>query len=312
MIESKRTLTPDAYEEEVDLRKLFHILWAGKWLIGSIAVAATVVAAIIALMLPNVYRAEALLAPNDQESAGGLSALADQYGGLASLAGINLGDRSTDKTALGLEILKSRKFISEFIERHDSLVPLMAAKRWDAETGELTIDADDYDVAAKKWIRDVRLPKKTTPSLQEAHEEFMEIVSIGHDKNSGFVTVAVEHFSPLIAKDWVDWLIDDLNSTIMHQDVAEAEQSIEYLTKQIENTSLAELQSVFFKLIEEQTKIIMLANVSPEYVFKTIDPAVVPEIRAKPRRVSIAVLTMLFGLLVGAVVVIVRKATSAD
>ena len=125
------------------------MLWAGKWLIGGITFAATVIAVIVALMLPNIYRAEALLAPNDQERAGGLSALAAQYGGLASLAGINLGSGQADKTALGLEILKSRKFISEFIERHDILVPLMAAKGWDEATGELIIDADEYDVPGK-------------------------------------------------------------------------------------------------------------------------------------------------------------------
>ena len=58
----------------------------------------------------------------------------------------------------------------------------------------------------------------------------------------------------------------------MRQDVAEAEQAITYLNKQIENTSLAELRNVFFRLIEEQTKTIMLANVSQEYLLKTLDP----------------------------------------
>ncbi len=123
--EKPRPSTP--YDDEIDLRELFHVLWSGKWLIGGITFAAAVIAVIIAFMLPNIYRAEALLAPNQDEGAGGLSALAAQYGGLASLAGINLGSQSSDKTALGLEILKSRKFISDFIERHDILVPLMAA-----------------------------------------------------------------------------------------------------------------------------------------------------------------------------------------
>ena len=91
--------------------------------------------------------------PNDQEGAGGLSALAAQYGGLASLAGINIGSGAADKTAIGLEILKSRKFISEFIERHDVLVPLMAARGWDSETYNLKIDPDDYDAASETWVR---------------------------------------------------------------------------------------------------------------------------------------------------------------
>ena len=112
MNESQQNPLPITYDDEIDLRELFRVLWAGKWLIGGITFAVAVIAVIVTLMMPNVYRAEALLAPNDQEGAGGLSALAAQYGGLASLAGINLGGGSADKTALGLEVLKSRKFIS--------------------------------------------------------------------------------------------------------------------------------------------------------------------------------------------------------
>jgi uncharacterized protein involved in exopolysaccharide biosynthesis len=258
-------------------------------------------------MLPNIYRAEALLAPNDQDNAGGLSALAAQYGGLASLAGINLGGGSANRIVLGLEVLRSRKFISEFIERHDILVPLMAAKDWNSESGELEIDSDDYDVAAKKWIREVSPPKKTIPSMQEAHEEFMDILSVSQDKTSGFVRLAVEHYSPTVAKQWVDWLVEDINSTIMEQDVAEAQQAIEYLNEQIQSTSLAELQSVFFELIEEQTKTVMLAKVSDEYLLRTLDPAVVPEKKSYPKRPLIVILSTFLGFFLAAAVVLFSK-----
>ena len=297
MDESPQTQQPVAYDDEIDLRELFRVLWAGKWLIVGITFAAAVVSIIVALMLPNIYRAEALLAPNDQESAGGLSTLAAQYGGLASLAGIDLGGAATDKTALGLEILRSRRFISNFVMGHEILVPLMAAEGWDAASGELVIDPDDYDVSAKKWIRDVAPPRTAIPSMQEAYKQFTNILSISQNKKTGFVTVGVEHYSPAVAKQWVDWLVDDLNVSVMRQDVAEAEQAIEYLNTQIQKTSLAELQNVFFRLIESQTKTVMLANVSDEYLLKTIDPAVAPERKIKPRRSVIVIIgTMLGGI----------------
>lgn len=300
------------YDDEIDLRELFAVLWAGKWLIGGITAAAAIVAVLIAIMLPNIYRAEALLAPNQEQGAGGLAALAAQYGGLASLAGINLGGGNTDKTGLGLEVLKSRKFIGEFIERHDLLVPLIAAEGWDSESGELKIDPDDYDVAAKKWVREVSPPKKTIPSAQEAYEKFSDIFSISQDKKTGFVTVSVEHYSPTVARQWVDWLVDDLNSEVMQQDVSEAEQAIEYLNKQIANTSLAELQAVFFSLIEEQTKTVMLAKVSSEYLLKTLDPAVAPEEKAKPKRALIAVLGTMLGGFMGVVIVLIRSSVRTE
>lgn len=306
MTESQQTLPPAPYDEGIDLRELLRILWAGKWVIGGITFAATVIAVIVALMLPNIYRAEALLAPNQEQAAGGLSALAAQYGGLASLAGINLGGGSSDKTDVGLEILKSRKFVSDFIQRHEILVPLMAAKGWDLETGELRIDSGIYDVSAKKWVRKVRPPRKTIPSLQEAYKEFNEeIFSVSQDKITGFVTLAVEHYSPTIAKQWVDWLVQDINATVMRQEVDEAEQAIEYLNKQIMATSLADLQNVFFRLIEEQTKTVMLANVSKEYLLKTLDPAVAPEKKAKPMRVLIVLLSAILSGFLALLVVLI-------
>ena len=125
MNESPNNPAPSAFGDVIYLRNIFRMLWDGKWLIGAITFAAAAIAVIVALMLPNIYRAEALLAPNEQEGAGGLSALAAQYGGLASLAGINLRGKA-DKTALALEVLQSRKFISDFVERHDLSVPSSA------------------------------------------------------------------------------------------------------------------------------------------------------------------------------------------
>lgn len=301
-----QTPPPVTYDDEIDLRDVFRVLWAGKWLIGGVTIAVTFVAVIVALIAPNIYRAEALLAPNDREGVSGLSATAARYGGLASLAGINLNSGSADKTALGLEILKSRKFVSEFIKGHDILVPLMAAKGWNAASRELIIDSDDYDMTAKSWVRDVRPPKKAVPSSQEAYEAFMKALSVSQDKNTGFVTVAIQHYSPDVAKQWVDWLIDDLNSSIMRQEVAEAEQAIEYLEKQIETTSLAGLQNVFFSLIEEQTKTVMLANVTREYLLKTLDPAVTPEKKYRPKRATFAILGFLLGGILGVTAALLR------
>lgn len=295
MADSQQIGSAAHHDDAIDLSELFRILWAGKWLIGGITLAAIVIAVVVALMLPNIYRAEALLAPNDQGRAGGLSKLATQYGGLAGLAGINLDGGQVDKTALGLEVLKSRQFVSEFIVRHDILVPLLAAKGWDRETGKVIIDSDAYDSASGKWVRDVSPPKKPVPSSQEAYKKFMDILAVGQAKKTGFVTVAIEHYSPEVAKQWVDWLIADLNFSIMSQDVAEAEQSIQYLNDQIEKTPLADLQNVFFSLIEEQTKTVMLANVTNEYLLKTLDPAVAPELKSRPRRSLIVILSGLLG-----------------
>ena len=294
------------YEDEIDLRELFMVLWRGKWVIVVITFMAAVTSVFVALSLPNVYRAEALLAPANTEDSGGLAGLASQYGGLASLAGINLSGSGADKTALGIEVLQSRKFIGDFVARRDILVPLMAVKGWELKNNQLLYDNDLYDSNAKKWVRDVEPPRLVQPSALEAYEAFREVLDVSQSSETGFIKVSVEHYSPYIAKQWVDWLIEDINFEIKQQDVIEAESSIGYIQEQLQSTSLTELQAVFYQLIEEQTKTVMIAKSRPEYLFRSLDPAVVAEKKEKPRRALICILGVFFGFCLGFFFVIGR------
>ena len=300
-------LVPYGYDDdEIDLKELFLVLWAGKWVIAGITALGGAIAVVVALSLPNIYTSSALLAPAESSN-GGMSALMKQYGGLASLAGVSLpGGGDSSKAALAMELMKSRAFLGEFIERHDILPELMAAESWDAATGGLRFDDSLYDVESGAWVRDVDPPKQPKPSSQEAHEAFIDVLSVSEGKDTGFVTVSVEHLSPITAQTWVTWLVDDINQAVRDQDVAEANRSIDYLKDQAATTALAELQSVFFELIQSQTETVMLAQVRPEYVFKTIDPAVVPEQKSKPNRALICVLGTLLGGMLGVLVVLVR------
>lgn len=293
-------------DDEIDLKELFSVLWAGKLQIIAVTVVAAVIAVAVALYMPNIYKSEAVLAPVSSDS-GGLGGMASKLGGLASLAGVSLGGGgSVDKTSLGLEVLKSRQFFAQFNEKHHVLVDLFAAENWNRATGELIYDEDIYDVGTNQWLRSVSSPRKPEPSVQEAHEEFLKILSVSQDKESGLVTLAVEHHSPIVAQRWVELLVDELNETMRVQDVQQAERSIDYLKEQINATSLTELQAGFFEMIQSQTETIMLAKASPEYLFKTIDPAVVPELKAKPKRALIAVLGTLLGGMLGVLIVLVR------
>ena len=300
------TVNNMAMDDEIDLKELFLVLWSGKWLISAITGVAAAVSVVIALMLPNIYTANALLAPAEQ-SGGGMSALMQQYGGLASLAGVSLpGGEDGSRAQLGIQLMKSRAFVGDFVERRDILPELMAVKAWDAGSGQIVFDPESYDAASKAWIREVEPPKLPAPSAQEAHKAFSEILGVSQDKQTGYVTVSIEHQSPVVAAQWVNWLVEDVNAAVKAQDVAEAEKSIEYLREQVTNTSLADLQAVFFDLIQSQTETVMLAEVRQEYVFKTIDPAVAPEEKSKPSRALICVLGTLLGGMLGVVIVLIR------
>ena len=286
------------YGDEIDLRELCQVIWAGKWIILLGTIIAGLMAVFIALSLPDIYRSEALLAPASNEESGGLGALASQYGGLASLAGINLGGLgggSTDQTTFGMEVLKSRKFIGDFVARHKLLPSVVALEGWELLDDELLYDESIYDPEVNAWTRNVKPPKQVEPSLLEAHEEFVKLLDIAQDPDTGLVKLSVETYSPYLSKQWVDWLVEDINDEIRQQEVVEAENSIAFLQEQLVATPLADMQTIFYQLIEEQTQTIMLANARPEYLFRTVDPAVVSEEPIRPRRMLIYIVGVLLG-----------------
>jgi uncharacterized protein involved in exopolysaccharide biosynthesis len=294
--------------DEIDLRELFSVIWQGKYLIIAITAIFAIGSVIFAIKQPNIYKSEALLAPADAEQGGGgLAALAGQFGGLASMAGINLGGGGgADKTQLAIEVIKSRQFTSDFIQKHDLLADLMAAKSWDMAKDTVIYDVELYDVTNKKWLREVNAPFMPEPSMQEAYKEFSKVIAVNAAKDTGMVTISLEHVSPSVAQQWVAWLVEDINKVMKERDVLEAMRSTEFLNKQIALTNVADIRSMLYKLIEEQAKTIMFAEVRDEYIFKTIDPALVPEEKAKPKRALIVVLGTMLGGMLGMIFVLIK------
>ncbi|MFB2813172.1 Wzz/FepE/Etk N-terminal domain-containing protein [Shewanella xiamenensis] len=298
---------PQVQDDEIDLRELFSVIWRGKWIILAVTAVFAIGAVVFAIKQPNIYKSEALLAPAAEEQGGGLSALASQFGGLASLAGVNLGSKGgTDKTELAIEVLKSRQFTSEFIQKHNILTDLMAAEKWDRDADKIIYDPELYNEQTNTWVREVKAPFKPEPSMQEAYKEFRKIIVVNKAKDTGMVTLSVEHISPTAAQQWVTWLIQDINKVMKERDVAEAHRSTEFLNKQIALTNVADIKTVLYKLIEEQAKTIMFAEVRDEYVFKTIDPALAPEEKVKPKRALIVILAIMLGLICSMMFILVR------
>ncbi len=293
--------------DEINLLEIWGLFWSGKWIIFGVTFIFALVSLMFALSLPNKYMSQALLAPAEENSGGGLAGLAGQFGGLASLAGVNLGGGGDGKTILAIEVIKSREFISNFIDRHKLKIPLIASVGWDRHQDELTIDPDIYDIQSKQWVRKPKPNGGREPSAQEAYKRFVRLLTVTQDQTTGFVTIGIEFYSPVMAKEWVDLLVEDINAEIKNRDVSNAEKSIKYLNEQLQRTSVANMQTIFFELIEEQSKIIMFANVREEYVFKTIDRAIVPEKKSKPSKALICIIGTFLGGIIGVAVVFIRS-----
>jgi uncharacterized protein involved in exopolysaccharide biosynthesis len=301
--------------DEIDLKELLNAVWAGKWIIISITFISTIISVFYALSVPNEYKSTALLAPASQSSgAGGLSKLAGQFGGLASLAGINVGSGGDDKSVIAMEIVKTWGFLDKFIKDNEIEVEVFAAEGWKLVSNELIINDKLYDEGSQKWVRafDVDKGQESEPSSWELFEEIKDRINISQNKESGLISLTVEYYSPIIAKQWVDKLVSAINLHIQEQDRKDAIKSIAYLNAKIQETHVADMQAVFYQLIEEQTKTLMLTEVSDEYVFKTVSPAKIAEEKSKPKRFFICLIGVIIGVILSAIAVLIRAYKSRD
>ncbi|MGI9916051.1 Wzz/FepE/Etk N-terminal domain-containing protein [Vibrio owensii] len=297
---------PHSTDDEIDLRQLFKVLWQGKWIIIATTFVFAVSSVIYALSLPNIYKADALLAPTESSNNGGLSKMAGQLGGLAAIAGVNLGESASSQTTLAVQIMQSRQFIDAFVKKHELTIPLMAVEGWDLTTNKLIFNEELYDEENDKWLREPRGLKTVQPTAQEEFKIFYNnIIAISEDKESGLYTLSVKHYSPFIAQQWVGWLISDINDVMRKRAISEASRNLEYLNNQLDKTAVSEMQATFYKLIEEQTKRLMLAEAQEEFVFKTIDPPVVPEEKYSPNRSIICIIGTILGSVFGIVLVLI-------
>lgn len=292
---------------DVDVFALARTLMASWKNILKITILVSVLGSVLAYSLPPSYTATSLLAPAD-EASGGLSSVMQQYSGLASLAGLSLPmANGAERKIFAKEMMTSRKFIMDFVERRELLPELLASKSWNVENGTLIYDKDIYDVERKRWLETRNRTAGDPPSKTEAYERFRELLTVREDVTSGFIRVSFEHHSPIIAAKWIEWLVADVNETLRAQDIAEAKRSIKYLEVQISSTPLAELKGVFFELIQKQTESMMLASIRDEYVFRVLDPPVVEEIPSAPNKGLIILLSAILGFFCGCLATLLAR-----
>lgn len=289
--------------DDFDIREAFQVIWRKKFLIFFVTASFSIISVTYALLLPNIYKSYALLAPVAQGDS--LSGLASRFGGLASLAGVSLGSSQGSKTVLAMEVIKSRAFLSDLLSSSDMLPALMAPGKWDENARVLSYNERLYDSTKNIWTKDDR-GKTNKPTLQKTHKKFLSMVSVTQDKNTGFVTLSFEHQSPIMSRDMVNQMIKFVNDRLRTNDIEQAERSIEFLESQISSTSLSEIRSGLYELVQSQTETIMLAKANPEYVFRVIDPALIPEEKNSPKRALIAIVGTVFGGILGIILVLIN------
>ena len=297
--------TQDINSDEIDLLELLRQLLRFKFSILILTLLCGIGALAVALTTPNTYQAYVLISSSQKSSGGGLSALASQYGGVAALAGINLGSGNNEMDS-AISLLQSRKFIISMIEE-ENLKPVLFPKSWNSEENAWLIHTPSTFSRIKNSFATEVKPIDPIPSDLAAFKVFDSLLSVSTDKLSGLVTVRMESEDPQWAAETANKIIIRLNEYLRNQAILQSDKNIRYLEQEIANTPLVEFKSALYDLVETESRNKMFSNVNQEYAFKVIDPALIPEQAVKPKRALILIMGVMLGFILGCAQALVRS-----
>jgi len=259
---------PPSDEDEIDLLELIRtLLQAWKTIVG-ITILCTGLAVAYALYAPEVFKAETLLAPAQEEKSGASSALS-QFGGLAAMAGVTIPANSNIERVLAT--LETRVFLKEFVEKKN-LLPVIFEDFWDATSNSWKLQVDEEGFITEDGISPLR-----------------GAIEVDQDK-SGLITLSISWKDPEVAAQWANDLVKQLNEQLREQAIADSKKRVGYLEQELAKTTLQDMRAVLYNLLESEKQKAMLANVNEDFALEVIDPAVAPETREKPKRKLIVAL----------------------
>ena len=297
MMKQEQTNKNHALKDDfVDLRELFDLLWEGRKLIISITCVFALCSIIVGLSLNNYYKSEAILTLAEGQSE--LSALS-RFGGIASMAGINIPGGGEDKGALITNTIRSRAFLNHLLSVENILPSIMVAESYDRESKKIVFDSNIYDVANNKWL-------ETQPTYLEAYEEYMEQLDIYYNPTTRLITISIVHLSPVFAKEFLELIIDEADALIRQKDLQQSSDALKYLTSEISKTSLIEMKSSINQLIQTQLETQMMAKISSNYILYVIEPAFIPEKKLKPSRLLICLSVTIIGCVLSILWILIR------
>lgn len=276
--------------KELYLADLWQVVLRSKWIVLASSVLCVAIAVTYSLLAKPYYRSTVLLSVVEhEEQSSGLSGLAGQLGGVASIAGLGVanGGSSTEYLA----VLGSRQFAERFIVENE-LFPVLFSDEWDEE-GERWIDSTPG----------------AAPTIQDAWELFNEeIRSIRVDEETNLVSLSIEWHDRELASAWANQLVDRINKSLRERAISDAKKSLVFLTRELEKTSVVGLQQGLFSLIESKKRDEMLANVRDQFAFKIIDPAFVSDAdsEVRPKKLFLVVFGGVFGVFIGVFIALLR------
>jgi hypothetical protein len=201
-------------------------------------------------------------------------------------------------------MLLSRDFFEILYKNNKFSSQLMAYDSYDINSSNDRYDSSLFNSNNNKWATN-------KPPLELAHKVFLSKHFLFFETSDpGFFQVQVRHQSPIIAKEWNDIIIKEINRYVGLYKERTANQVLDYLLPLLASEKNAAIRLSIQNLITSNYQELALTK-NEDYVFSIISKPYVPLKKSSPNRAlicfSITFMCFIFTLFVIILRLIIRK-----
>ncbi len=279
----------------ISLIDLVVELYRGKWILAIVVALCLILALVYTKLATRYYRAQTVVVPvGDGASPDGLNSIISQFGSIPGLpSGLSGNDSSIGLKNEALAVLDSRSFLTNFIQSRN-LLPVLFSDQWNEQANDWNEDSAD-----------------SPPTISRGQRYFSrELLKISEDRDTGAIVIAIIWHNRNQSADWANQLVAELNQRLRDRSLESSRKKIDYLNRELKNTSVTGIQQGIYRLLEAELSQIAIANTRTEFAFRVIDPAVAPDIdeTIRPRRLLALAGAIFAGLTIGFLIVVIRLA----
>ncbi|MDA9757484.1 Wzz/FepE/Etk N-terminal domain-containing protein [Pseudomonadota bacterium] len=259
---------------------------------------------IYSLSLPNKYTSSTLVTfPKDESS---FSSQLSDFASLGSLAGINLPeDDSLRNFKEAIQVMNSKSFIYDFLDKKDYLKLVMAAESWSPKNNKYAYNKKIFDPDSGKWTRKVGPPMAKKPSPTEVSKKFhKDFFDSNFSLKDESLMLSFSFFSPYDAQEILEQLVVELDNNLRNKRVYEIDKKIEYIYTKIEEEEIESVRNFFSKELESELVKRIIAVNKTYFIFKILDKPSLQLKKSEPSRSLIVIFSTLCGFIFSSIVVL--------
>jgi len=194
------------------------------------------------LSIPNSYKSQVLLAPQEQSKpsiSGGLASL-------AGMAGINIGGSNADIESVLEVTLKDYSFNVMVIKKYN-LIKKLSPKHMRKNMVFALGYSNLYDFLHNKDDKDKK--KDLDEVIYDTYKKLQKSISITKDKKTGLITLSATTQDRFLSKELVNIYLKELTTYTKNREMKETDKKINYYKKELANTADVTLKEQISNLI---------------------------------------------------------------